>query len=114
MGVAIGDYDGNGQPDIFVTNFARDTNTLYKNLGNMFFVDSTVRPASARFLFLIWMGTSLADLDNDGLPTSSSQTAGLSQVDSLNVGQKYFSARNSIATGAAGSLKRLRAPHPIF
>ncbi len=42
MGVAIGDYDGNGLPDIFVTNFARDTNTLYKNLGNMFFVDSTV------------------------------------------------------------------------
>ena len=42
MGVATGDYDGNGYLDIFVTNFARDTNTLYKNLGNMLFVDSTL------------------------------------------------------------------------
>ena len=28
MGAAAGDYDGNGYMDIFVTNFARDTNTL--------------------------------------------------------------------------------------
>ena len=30
MGVAVGDYDGNGLFDIFVTNFAGDTNTLYQ------------------------------------------------------------------------------------
>jgi hypothetical protein len=33
MGVAVGDYDGNGLFDIFVTNFAEETNTLYRNLG---------------------------------------------------------------------------------
>src|SRR5215831_5830696 len=32
MGVAVGDYDGNGLFDIYVTNFAGDTNTLYQNL----------------------------------------------------------------------------------
>jgi hypothetical protein len=92
MGVAIGDYDRNGLPDIFVTNFARDTNTLYKNLGNMFFVDSTVSAGLGEISlpYLGW-GTSLADLDNDGLPdifVANGQV--YPQVDSLNVGQKYF------------------------
>ena len=92
MGVAIGDYDGNGLPDIFVTNFARDTNTLYKNLGNMFFVDSTVSAGLGEISvsYMGW-GTSLADLDNDGLPdifVANGQV--YPQVDSLNIGQKYF------------------------
>ena len=43
MGLAVADYDGNGYFDIFVTNFAQDTNTLYRNLGEMLFVDATVR-----------------------------------------------------------------------
>ena len=33
MGVAVGDYDGNGTMDIFKTNFAGDTSTLYANTG---------------------------------------------------------------------------------
>ena len=33
MGVAIGDYDRNGTMDIFKTNFAGDTSTLYANSG---------------------------------------------------------------------------------
>ena len=33
MGVAIGDYDHNGTLDIFKTNFAGDTSTLYSNAG---------------------------------------------------------------------------------
>src|SRR4029453_5885955 len=39
MGVAVGDYDANGYFDIYVTNFAEDTNTLYQNLGGMSFLD---------------------------------------------------------------------------
>ena len=33
MGVAVGDYDRNGTMDIFKTNFAGDTSTLYANTG---------------------------------------------------------------------------------
>jgi hypothetical protein len=92
MGVAIGDYDGNGLPDIFVTNFARDTNTLYKNLGNMFFVDSTVTAGLGEISlnYLGW-GAILADLDNDGHPDIFVANGHVyPQVDSLNVGQHYF------------------------
>src|SRR5215467_671350 len=33
MGVAVGDYDRNGTMDVFKTNFAGDTSTLYANTG---------------------------------------------------------------------------------
>src|SRR6185436_691633 len=33
MGVAIGDYDRDGRMDVFKTNFAGDTPTLYRNTG---------------------------------------------------------------------------------
>lgn len=62
MGVAIGDYDNDGFPDIYVTNFGK--NTLYHNNGDGTFTDVTERAgvaaggwsASAGFL----------DYDNDG------------------------------------------------
>jgi hypothetical protein len=67
MGVAVGDYDGNGYFDIYVTNFAEDTNTLYKNLGGMLFSDVTLESGASRASrpHLGW-GTGFADFDNDG------------------------------------------------
>jgi hypothetical protein len=41
MGIAIGDIDGNGRPDLFTTNFSSDTNTLHLNLDGTFFDDRT-------------------------------------------------------------------------
>src|SRR5262249_44959715 len=41
MGVAVGDYDRNGTMDIFKTNFAGDTSTLYRNTGEGFCEDRT-------------------------------------------------------------------------
>ena len=42
----IGDYDHNGTMDIFKTNFAGDTSTLYANTGEGFCEDRTFRAAS--------------------------------------------------------------------
>jgi hypothetical protein len=67
MGIAVGDYDGDGRPDLFVTNFAKDTCTLYRNLGKGLFVDLSaatgVTPPT--FLPMSW-GCALADFDLDG------------------------------------------------
>src|SRR5215475_11935728 len=41
MGVAAIDYDGDGRLDIVKTNFAGDTSSLYRNLGQMTFDDQT-------------------------------------------------------------------------
>ena len=69
MGLGVADYDGNGYFDIFVTNFAQDTNTLYQNVEDMFFFDVTGESGSgeASFPYVGW-GTGLSDLDNDGWP----------------------------------------------
>src|SRR5881296_3167945 len=66
MGVAIGDYDRNGTMDIFKTNFAGDTSTLYFNTGEGFFEDRTF--ASGIGLNTRWLGWGVGflDLDNDG------------------------------------------------
>jgi hypothetical protein len=36
MGIACDDYDNNGYPDLYLTHFSDDSNTLYSNLGNGF------------------------------------------------------------------------------
>jgi len=92
MGLTTGDYDGNGYLDMFVTNFAGDTNTLYRNLGNMLFVDSTVAAGlgETALPYLGW-GTSLADLNNDGLLDIFVANGHVyPQVDGLKVGQQYL------------------------
>jgi hypothetical protein len=66
MGMAIGDVDGNGTPDVFSTNFSSDTNTLHANLDG-FFDDRTRRLglAEGSRQQLGW-ATEFADLDHDG------------------------------------------------
>jgi enediyne biosynthesis protein E4 len=66
MGVAIGDYDHNGTLDIFKTNFAGDTATLYANGGDGSCEDRTYASgAGVNTRWLGW-GVGFLDLDNDG------------------------------------------------
>ena len=68
MGLAAGDYDGNGYLDLFVTNFSHDTNTLYQNLGDLLFLDGTAAAGlGADSLPHLGWGAGFVDLDNDGL-----------------------------------------------
>jgi hypothetical protein len=66
MGVAIGDFDRNGTLDIFKTNFAGDTSTLYSNTGDGFCDDRTF--ASGIGINTRWLGwgVGFVDLDRDG------------------------------------------------
>jgi hypothetical protein len=67
MGVTAGDYNGDGQMDIFKTHFADDLPILYKNSGRAFFEDSSRAAGFDHTPFVQW-GTGLADFDNDGWP----------------------------------------------
>jgi len=66
MGTEIADYDGDGLPDIFVTNFSEELNTLYKNLGGLFFEDVSEKAGLGSAWLTLGFGTKLEDFDNDG------------------------------------------------
>jgi hypothetical protein len=62
MGACAGDYDGDGRPDLYITNYG--PNVLYHNNGDGTFTDVT---ATARVGDPRWStGCAFADLDRDG------------------------------------------------
>jgi enediyne biosynthesis protein E4 len=67
MGIAIGDYQNNGRLDILNTTFSDDYKVLYRNDGDLDFVDVSYDAgvATATIPFLSW-GDGFIDYDNDG------------------------------------------------
>lgn len=62
MGACAGDYDGDGDPDLYVTNFG--PNILYRNEGDGTFRDVT---SAARLGTPLWSAScAFADFDRDG------------------------------------------------
>jgi hypothetical protein len=67
MGLALGDVDGDGHFDLFVTHLTEETNTLWKQKPRGLFQDQT---GSSRLLHGQWPGTGFGtvfgDFDQDG------------------------------------------------
>jgi enediyne biosynthesis protein E4 len=67
MGVDSADVDGDGLLDLIVTNFAHDTDTLYRNLGAGLFEDATQAwGLSPRTFTRLGWGVAFFDADLDG------------------------------------------------
>ena len=68
-GVTIGDYDGDGRPDIFVVS-KTESCRLFRNLGNFKFEDVTDKAGvgDKGAAALVWkQGATFVDVNNDGL-----------------------------------------------
>jgi hypothetical protein len=67
MGTDFGDYDNDGDLDLFVTNHEMEAHTLFRNLGKGLFEDVTfpsgVGPPTLPF---VGFGAGFLDIDNDG------------------------------------------------
>jgi hypothetical protein len=66
MGVDCGDVDGNGLPDLFVTNFSEELNALYMNRGTGLFEDVSSKAGLGSGYIPLGFGTKFFDADNDG------------------------------------------------
>src|SRR5262249_10351576 len=69
MGVDAEDVDGDGRPELFVTNFWNEPNSLFINRGGGRFEERS-RSSGMLHDSLLWVGwgCALADCDNDGWP----------------------------------------------
>jgi len=68
MGSTVADFNGDGRPDIFKTNFSDDTSTLYRNNGDGTFDDVTFAAGLGLHTQYLGWGTMFFDADNDGWP----------------------------------------------
>jgi hypothetical protein len=66
MGVDCGDVDGNGFPDLFVTNFSEELNSLYLNRGEGIFEDVSANAGMGSGYIPLGFGIRMLDADNDG------------------------------------------------
>ena len=64
LGVAIGDYDSDGLPDIYLNNFG--PNAMYRNNGDGTFSDTTEQTGTAGEANKVGAGTCFLDADGDG------------------------------------------------
>ncbi len=68
MGIAFGDYDNNGYPDLLLTHFTGEANTLYRNLGPKGLQDvSGLTGLREPSLPKLGFGTVMSDFNCDGL-----------------------------------------------
>ncbi|MEO2013085.1 MAG: VCBS repeat-containing protein, partial [Fuerstiella sp.] len=66
MGIAVGDVDGNNRPDLFVTNYYAESNTLYSQQSTGFTDDTAAADLAVSGYSLLGFGCQFLDADADG------------------------------------------------
>jgi enediyne biosynthesis protein E4 len=94
MGSTVADYDGDGRPDIFKTNFSDDSSSLYHNNGDGTFSSTIFEAGLGLNTHYLGWGTMFIDVDNDGRPDILSVNGHVyPEVDTAHLGSTYRQSR---------------------
>lgn len=107
MGADFGDYDNDGDPDLYVTHFFTETNTLYRNENGARFTDvTTTAGLAAPTVDLLGWGTRFFDHDNDGqLDLFVANGHVYPQVDKVETGSSYRQPNQLFINEGAGRFR---------
>jgi hypothetical protein len=103
MGIASGDFDLDGDEDLFVTNIVGETSVLYLNDGHGNFEDARARVGLGRLTAAFTgFGTDWIDYDNDGWPDLFVANGAVNIVESQRGQPSPFRMRNQLFHNLAG------------
>jgi hypothetical protein len=103
MGIASGDFDADGDEDLFITNIASETFVLYVNDGKANFEDARARVGlAAPTAALTGFGTDWFDYDNDGLLDLFVANGAVNVVEAQRGRPRPFAMRNQVFRNAGG------------
>ena len=110
MGIAAGDFDLDGDEDLFLTHLSQETNTLYVNGGRGLFRDETNRyglgsPSTPFTGF----GVQWLDYNHDGLPDLFIANGGVTTMESQRGSEHPFRQKNHLYRGLPGRFERVAA-----
>ena len=99
MGVDAGDFDGDGDDDLFMTHLVSETNTLFLNDGSGMFEDASIESGLGvhSWSHTSW-GTAWFDFDNDGWLELMTANGAVKIIEELaNAGDPFpFHERNQL------------------
>ena len=97
MGIASGDFDLDGDEDLFVTNIVGETSVLYVNDGHGNFEDARARSGLAALTAAFTgFGTDWIDYDNDGWPDLFVANGAVNIVEALRGQPSPYRMRNQL------------------
>jgi hypothetical protein len=103
MGIASGDFDLDGDEDLFVTNIVGETFVLYANDGRATFEDARARVGLATpTAAFTGFGTDWIDYDNDGLLDLFVANGAVNIVEAQRGSPMPFRMRNQLFRNAGG------------
>ena len=99
MGIDAGDFDGDGDEDLFLAHLTRETNTVFRNEGGGLFLDASVASGlGAPSIEATSFGATWLDYDNDGRPDLVTVNGAVKQIEAqARQGERYpLRQRNQI------------------
>jgi enediyne biosynthesis protein E4 len=103
MGIASGDYDADGDEDLFVTNLTRETFVLYVNDGHGNFEDRRASAGvSQTTASMTGFGTAWLDYDRDGLLDLLTASGAVNVAGGLRGSPAPYAQRNQLFHNAGG------------